>query len=752
MKGINFYKLGRKSIFSFLLLLVLPVFSEGKEKDKELFKVYQEKGKIIWELSETLIGREWLLINQLVAVSSKATGQPGDMVGEPRIMQLREKVDGRFALVFKGVMSKNAGSNMVGPPKPPREIAYFSRGTSSGNGRVCLDVTSWVLSDTGMVKGELLVPTLKMISHSESIEIVSWRDRKRGGRVQVSSCLLLMAEDLMRLRHEDQRVGYFRNKHAVLGDTAAREDDFYCISRWRLEPRPEDVKKYQKGVLVEPQNPILFYIDPLTPAKWVPYIKKAINDWNTAFKQAGFKNAIQAKVGETSDSSWTLASCRAAIVYRPTIDENAFGERYADPRSGQIYHARIMWGHSLVEWLKGNYILQAGPSDPAVFTKGISDEWLGTLLGVIVSHEVGHTLGLTHNMGASSLIPVEKLRDNKWLTRNGISVSLMDYSRFNYVAQPGDKIERLNLIPRINVYDRWAIEWGYRLFPKMKTLEEERVYLSAWIGEEQKKWGQWYGSQSNTSDPRCQSEDVGDDLVTANTYGMENLKWVLEQIDQWEPDRNGSYTTYQNVYNRIVSMGERNVPLGQYYYYLKQIVNIVGGNYVNYDERERLVTIPVEVDYQRRAMMFLGKYVFTTPEWLVEPMLSGKVKSDPIRFMRQIHTAILMLLLPKANVLPVKKFAGRYTLNDFFEDLDQIIWQDVSAGEMPNVYRQNLQRTFLGQIRTYGSRGGPEAMKLYRYYLVTLKERVEQASRKNQEEEFSIYCRDVVREINRFLK
>lgn len=752
MNVVSHYGWGGKSIFSFLLLLFLPIFSQGKEKGMECFKIYREGDRVIWELSEFLIGREWLLINQLVAVSSEASGQPGDMVDEPRIMQLRKKGDGRFALVLKGIMSKNAGSNMVGAPKPPREVAYFP-GEIDGEGRrLRLDMTSWVMSDTGVVKGSLLVPTLKTISHAGCVEIVGWRVRKRGGSVQVSSCLLLMAEDLMRLRHEDQRVGYFRSKHAVLGDTTAWEDDFYCISRWRLEPRSEDMKKYRKGVLVEPRNPILFYIDPLTPAKWVPYIKKAINDWNTAFEQAGFKNAIQAKLGEPSDSSWTLASCRAAIIYRPTADENAFGERYADPRSGQIYHARIIWGHSLVEWLKGNYILQAGPSDPDVFTKGISDEWLGTLLGVIVSHEVGHTLGLTHNMGASSLVPVEKLRDNEWLTRNGISMSLMDYSRFNYVAQPGDGIERLNLIPRINVYDRWAIEWGYRLFPRMKTLKKERAYLSAWVGEEQKKWGQWYGSQSNTSDPRCQSEDVGDDLVTANTYGMENLKWVLEQMNQWGPDRDGSYATYRNVYNRIVSMGERNVPLGQYSYYMKQIVNVVGGSYMNYDEQERLITIPVEADYQRRAMKFLGEYVFTAPEWLLEPMLSGKVENDPIRFVQQIHTAALALLLPKANVLPVKDSAGMYTLGDFFEDLDRIVWQDVTAGEMPNVYRQNLQRTFFWQIRTYGSRGGPQAMKLYRHYLTSLKERVEQAGMKNQEEGFGVYCRNVIREINKFLK
>lgn len=750
MNVLRFLVMGRKTSFSFLILLVLPFFSEGKGKGKEYFRIYRERDRVIWELSESLIEREWLLVNQLAAVGNRYAAQAGDLVGELQILQLQERENGQMALMQKASISKNAGSNMIGPPKPPFEIACFPK-ERGRKGNVRLDITSWVVCDTGIVSGKLQMSTLKAISHPDCQELVGWRE-KRDGNVRVSSCLLLMDEELMRLRHEDQRVGYFRSKHLVCGDTMAREDDFYCISRWRLEPRPEDIKKYRKGILVEPRQPIVFYIDPLTPVKWIPYIETAINNWNPAFEQAGFRNAIQARVASPADSTWTLESCRAAIVYRPTTEENAFGERYADPRSGQIYHARIMWGHSLVEWLKGNYLVQAGPSDPEIFSKGIPDEWLGQLLSVIISHEVGHTLGLTHNMGASSVVPVEKLRDNEWLTRNGISTSIMDYSRFNYVAQPGDGVDRLNLIPRINIYDRWAIEWGYRLFPEIKTLEEERAHVSAWVGEEQKKWGQWYGAQSNVSDPRSQSEDVGDDLVVANTYGMENLKWVLARMDQWEPDRDGSYTTYRGIYDRIVSMGERNVPLGQYHYYMKQIINIVGGCYWDYDEKEQLVKTLVEADYQHRAMMFLGKYVFTAPEWLLSPMCSGKIENDPVQFMELIHTGALAWLLPKAGSLPVKDSVGVYALNDFFEDLNRVVWQDVLDGEMPGIYRQNLQRLFFRRVSTYCSSAGPQGARLYKQYVGDLKKRVEQAFVKNKEEDFGIYCRDLIRTMNKFLK
>ena len=752
MNLMTFCVAGRKTYrFSFLLFLLLPIFSVGKGKEKDYFKIYREGERVIWELSESLAGREWLLVNQIVAVGNGFYAQAGDMSGDPKILQLRKRSDGRIALIQKAVMSKNAGSNMTGPPKVPHEIADFQREETRNGKALRLDITSWVVCDTGMIDGKLRTATLKVISHPDCMEIVGWRE-KREGQVQASSCLFLMSENLMRLRYEDQRVGYFRSKHLVCDDTMAKEEETYCISRWRLEPRPEDMKKYQKGILVEPREPILFYIDPLTPAKWVPYIETAINNWNPVFERAGFKNAIRACVAPSTDSIWTLESCRAAIVYKPIPEENAFGERYADPRSGQIYHARIQWGHGLVEWLKGNYMMQAGASDPGVFTEGVSDEWLGTLLSVIVSHEVGHTLGLTHNMGASSVVPVEKLRDNEWLTKNGFSTSIMDYSRFNYVAQPGDNIERQNLIPRISLYDSWAIEWGYRLFPEIKTLEEEHAHVSAWVGMEQKKWGQWYGAQNTLGDPRCQSEDLGDDLVEANTYGIANLKWVLEQMERWAPDSDGSYTTYRNMYDRIIFIGEQNVPRGQFYFYLQQVVNIVGGNYINYDEKEQMVKIPVESEYQHRAMMFLGEHVFTTPEWLLKPMLTGKVENDPLRFMELVQSGVLAMLVGKGSSLPEGDSVGIYTRTDFFEDLNRIIWQDVLSGVVPDVYRQNLQRNFLRQVSSYGSRGGPQAIKLYKEYLASVKEKLEQVGAENTNERFGIYCRNLIRGVKKFLK
>ena len=747
---------GKAFLLSFLLLLVLPGFS----KNKEHFRIYEETGRVVWELSEELLGREWFLINQVVAVDARYSGQAGSVIGDPVILELREKEDGSMALIRKVSVSAQAGSNMVAKPKAPHEWVSFP--CERDRNTLRMDITDWVTESSGIVEGRLREGTLKLYAHEDSQEMAGWRDGGVHKSALVSSCIFLLPKQPIRMRYEDPRLGYFRSKHVIVTDSTAEEEEAYCISRWRLEPRDEDVKKYRKGILVEPKEPIVFHVDPLTPRKWVPYIEEAILSWNEAFERAGFKNAIRAVVADTGDSTWTLESCKGAIIYKLNEEENAFGNRYADPRTGEILHARVQWGHCLVDWLRENYIVQAGANDPTVFTEGISDEWLGKLLAVIVSHEIGHTLGLLHNMGASSVVPVEKLRDNAWLTEHGHSASIMDYSRFNYVAQPEDGVDRRNLIPRIGVYDRWAIEWGYRLFPEFKTLEEEHAYLTDWITREQSKWGYWYGDQSINNDPRIQSEDVGDDLVMANTYGMENLKWVLEQMDAWASDEDGGYGTYQRYYNRVASFVDRGVPVGQYNYYLKQIVTIVGGSYVERDAKGKETNRNVEKEYQQRAMEFLDQYAFHTPGWLLEPMLKGKVNQNPLEFTEQLYTGVFAFLLPKITGLAERKSPQDYTLEDFWTDLDEMVWGDVLAGRMPGVYRQNLQQVFVRQLQTFGSRGGPAAVKLGNVYLKRLRDKVKKAQPQEgtsamilpwaNPDEFRVYRDEWVRKLDRMLK
>ena len=728
----------------------LVVSSVSAKEELDNFRIYQDNENVYWEVSKDVLQREWLLINQVVANDGLFAMQSGDVLGNPQILKLQLLDETTAILISKIDISAQAGSNMVPPPKQPHEIARFD--CQKIKGKVIMDITSWITCDTGIVEGgRLNEKTLRILLHDDSQEIVGWRRDKKGRNIQISSRISLLPQNPIRMRYEDKRMGYFRSKLVICTDTTAEEKDAYCISRWRLEPRERDMKKYRKGILVEPKEPIIFYVDPLTPKKWVPYITQAINNWQVAFEQAGFKNAIQAKIVSENDTAWTLESCKGAIIYRLNDQENAFGKRYADPRSGEILHARVEWGHCLVDWLRENYMVQSGPGDSQVFETGVSDEWLGELLSVIVTHEIGHTLGLTHNMGASSCVPVEKLRDNDWITEHGYSASIMDYSRFNYVVQPGDGIDRRNLIPRIGVYDKWAIEWGYRMLPTCKTVEDERDVLTRWLTEKQEEWGCWFGNEMVKDDPRIQSEDVGDDLVKANTYGMKNLKWVLERMKEWKPNADGRYEDFQRIYKRIASFAERGIPLGQYNYYLKQVTTIVGGSYKNVDSQGKEEFVPVEKEYQQRAMRFLNDYVFATPEWLLEPLCEGKVNENPVEFMELVQKGVFAWLIPKIHVLSERNAEGDYSLEDFWHDIDVMVWGDIDKDELPDVYRRSLHQTFLQGLRSFASRGGPSVSKLVKEYLVRLRTRL-QEDKGQMSESMQVYKLELIKQLNEMIR
>ena len=354
-------------------------------------------------------------------------------------------------------------------------------------------------------------------------------------------------------------------------------------------------------------------------------------------------------------------------------------------------------------------------------------------------------------MASSYCVPVEKLRDNDWITEHGYSASIMDYSRFNYVAQPEDEVDRHNLIPRIGMYDLWAIEWGYRLFPEFETLEEEHAYLTHWLTERQEEWGCWFGNEMVKDDPRIQPEDVGDDLVKANTYGMKNLKWVLERMDEWEPNAEGCYDDFQRMYKRIASFAERGIPLGQYNYYLKQVTTIVGGSYKSVDCQGKEKFVPVEKEYQQRAMQFLNNYAFVTPEWLLEPLCEGKVNENPVEFMGMVQKGVFAWLIPKIHVLSERNAEGDYSLEDFWHDIDVMVWGDIDKDELPDVYRRSLHQTFLQGLRSFASRGGPSVSNLVKEYLVRLRTRL-QEDKGQMSESMQVYTLELIKQLNEMIR
>src|SRR4030095_12061384 len=362
---------------------------------------------------------------------------------------------------------------------------------------------------------------------------------------ELNSSIVLLPKNPMRPRYYDDRVAYFTTEFTDFDADPQGVKDISIITRWRLEPKDEDMEKFRRGELVEPKKPIIYYIDPTTPEKWVPYLIQGVNDWQKAFEKAGFKNAIMAKRAPTKaeDSTWSLEDARnSAMVYKPSDIPNATGPHVHDPRSGEIIESHINWYHNVMRLLRNWYMIQASPSDSRSHKMVFDDELMGQLIRFVSSHEVGHTLGLPHNFGSSSGVPVENLRNKAWVEANGHTPSIMDYARFNYVAQPEDNIGPAGIYPRIGEYDKWAIEWGYRLIPEAATPEAEIPILDKWIEAKANDKRYYYGRQGQPDDPRDQSEAIGDNAMKASAYGIKNLQRIVPNLIDWTKTPNDAYT------------------------------------------------------------------------------------------------------------------------------------------------------------------------------------------------------------------
>ncbi|WP_295116333.1 zinc-dependent metalloprotease [uncultured Chitinophaga sp.] len=519
--------------------------------------------------------------------------------------------------------------------------------------------------------------------------------------VELNASMMLLPEKPMQARYADPRVGYFAVGHRDFEIHPQGVEDAVYIRRWRLEPKPEDMEKYKRGELVEPVKPIVFYIDPTTPEKWIPYLIDGVNDWKVAFERAGFKNAIYARRAPTKeeDSTWSIDDARhSAIVYRPSVVANAMGPNVADPRSGEILESHIFWYHNVMQLLQKWYMLQAGAVDPRARKAVFDDALMGNLIRFVSSHEVGHTLGLLHNYGASSTVPVEKLRDKAWVEKYGHTPSIMDYARFNYVAQPEDNIGDAGIMPRINDYDKWAIEWGYRLFPEFKSADEERHTVAKWASDSAANPRLWFGYEMDQHDPRAQSEDLGDDAMLASTYGIKNLKRIVPQLVKWTANPDKDYMELKNTYVQLYQ---------QYYRYIGHVAKNIGGIYTT----EKLYSQPgpvyVTVPYakQKSAMKFMNDEVFKTPMWLNEPTITDKL---PMNFaielaglQREVVDGLItqqrMSKLINAEVQANGK-VKTYTLHEFFADLNKGIFTEVYSGKNVDVYRRTLQQLYVTRL------------------------------------------------------
>ncbi len=514
--------------------------------------------------------------------------------------------------------------------------------------------------------------------------------------VVLNTSIVLLPETPMQQRWFDPRVGYFAGGYSEFSDDQQAVKDIRFITRWRLEARPEDVERQKRGELVEPVKPIVYYIDPATPKQWRKYLIAGVNDWQVAFEQAGWKNAIHAEEWPEDNPEMSLEDARFSVIrYLASPIANAYGPNVHDPRSGEIIESHIGWYHNVMTLVHDWYQVQAGVVDARARNFKYDEELMGDLIRFVSSHEVGHTLGLRHNMGSSSQTPVEKLRDKEWVEAHGHTVSIMDYARFNYVAQPEDNIGKAGLYPRINDYDKWAIEFGYKP-TYFKTPKEDQLYWNKVIIDRLAANPRlWFGGEGRDGDPRAQTEDLGDDAVAASNYGIRNLKRAILEIPAWNVEEADMYVNVRRMYEAVLS---------QYGRYLGHVATNIGGRFItnhSIEQPDQVKYAPVPKARQKAALDFLNENLFQKPSWLVEVPYIWDVTDSPDSYLYRLVDNVVSA----SNLLSLQKLArlGQFALYDganykpeeYLSDLQKMVFTELGKGSKVDSYRRHLQARYV---------------------------------------------------------
>ena len=516
--------------------------------------------------------------------------------------------------------------------------------------------------------------------------------------VVLNTSMILLPQEPMQQRYFDPRVGYFANGYSLFTDEQQGVQNIRFITRWRLEARPEDVERQKRGELVEPVKPIVYYIDPATPKQWVPYLMAGVNDWNAAFEQAGWKNAIRAEEWpqNADELGMSLEDARFSVIrYLASPIANAYGPNVHDPRSGEILESHIGWYHNVMTLVHDWYQIQASAIDPRARAFKYDEELMGDLIRFVSSHEVGHTLGLRHNKGSSSFTPVEKLRDKEWVEKNGHTVSIMDYARFNYVAQPEDGIGKEGIYPRINLYDKWAIEYGYKPTYIDNPKEDHLWWNKEIIARLKAEPRLWFGGEGYDEDPRAQSEDLGDNAVAAGDYGIANLQRIIGQLPQWNSEEANMFTNLSRMYGALVQ---------QYGRYMGHVAMNVGGRYITNlsVEQEGVKYAPVPKERQKDALDFLNRRLFQKPSWMVEqPYIFNLSDHAEAQYLYPLINSVVsagsLLSLTKLDRMAsfAQASSDNYSPEEYLQDLHKMIFSELDKGGKVTSYRRYLQTRFV---------------------------------------------------------
>ena len=681
-----------------------------------LFRTRHIDDKYYFEVPDSMMGRLLICVTRFTAVPQGFGQFSGEKVTHASVYF--ERRDTSQLLLRQYVLSQLAdpddriSQTLTQSTVDPIIAAFKVIGRNKSGDEALIDVTSLFKSENnltgidGETRGRLkiggaqqdrtFIDSLRVFPINIEVQTTRTYGAQAGapsaaaqtGSVTLgfNTSIVLLPREPMRKRLWDERVGYFVSRFTRFSDDQHKTDHEAFISRYRLEPKDE--KAYRQGKLVEPKKQIVYYIDPATPKKWVPYLIAGINDWNVAFEAAGFKNAIVGREWPTDRPDMSLDDARYCVLrYLPSETENAYGPHISDPRSGEIIESHICWFHQVMNLLTKWYMVQCAPSDKRARTMKFDEKLMGQLIRFVSSHEVGHTLGLRHNMGASFATPVEKLRDKQWVEQHGHTASIMDYARFNYVAQPEDHISEKGLFPRINDYDKWAIKWGYQWRPEFKDEFEEKEKLMAETTKILRGNPRlWFGGEGRDTDARAQTEDLGDNSVKASDYGIKNLQRVVEGLPEWTREDNDRYDDLREMWQAVQ---------GQYNRYLNHVAKNIGSRYnnnmpgrdpVEYASRQR----------QQEAVDYIGRQLFEAPEWLYPASIMRKTGTNAQSAQQQMQGNMLSRLLAPAMLSNVAD--TDYPVGQYLDDLFAQVWKPVDGDDFKARARRQLQRHYVQQL------------------------------------------------------
>ena len=719
-----------------LLLAMAPADARKRRKDKKadeqparketrqegLFTVVKSGEDWFFEVPDSLLGRRILATVRYTSTPAATMKYGGEMVNQQTLyweLAPEDKLLLRADMMVNVADSTQAIERAVLISNENPIIGLFKI-EGKTDGRYKIKVTSFLGEDntalglpasvkqsmglTALLSGQSYVESVRTFPLNTEVRTVKTFSSSTPktiagnstGKVTIglNTSFVLLPKEPMRRRLFDPRVGYFADQFYYYSDHQQRVEDKRFVTRWRLEPKDSaDAERMKRGELVEPKKPIVYYIDPATPKQWRKYLIAGVNDWQKAFERAGFKNAIMAKEWPENDSTMSMEDARYSVIrYLASPIPNAYGPQVHDPRSGEIIESHICWYHNVMTLVHDWYMIQAGTLDEAARKMRYDEELMGQLIRFVSSHEVGHTLGLRHNFGSSSTVPVDSLRDKAWVEAHGHTPSIMDYARFNYVAQPEDSIGREGIFPRIGDYDEWAIEWGYRPMFAAYDDESDHFELEKLIGDRLRTNRRlWFGDgeTNSTNDSRCQTEDLGDDAVKASEYGLLNLKREIKALPEWTYERDDIYNSnLRGMFNQITT---------QYLRYANHVLYNIGGVCKDFKTVDEPGDIYFDVPRQRQeaALDYLDRNVLTEPAWLIAEDYAKRLAPDPSTLTESLGRQMVSRML---SYYKVASLTAEYPAADYLSDVVNRLFRETKTGATPTRYRRTLQNTAVSTL------------------------------------------------------